>query len=80
MNSPVRNSGPVFPPHDLSSPVSQTSQTSSSSVSLNGPVINATAALSQDDEKDETAEDPFAGAPFSIPTGFRRASQKANRR
>lgn len=80
VNSPSRNAGTVFPPpQDLSSPVSQTSQTSSSSISLNGPTTSATAAISQD-EKDETSEDPFAGAPFSIPSGFRRASQKANRR
>lgn len=36
----------------------------------------ATAALSPE-EKDETSEDPFAGAPAG---GFRRASQKVNRR
>lgn len=79
VNSPVRNTGPVVPSQDLQSPVSQTSQTSSSSISLNGPTIGATSTNSHE-EKDETAEDPFAGAPFSIPSGFRRASQKANRR
>lgn len=75
VNSPVQNTGAVFPLQDLSSPVSQTSQTSSSSISLNGPTTGVTAALSQD-EKDESLEDPFAGAPFSIPSGFRRASNK----
>lgn len=78
INSPPQNSGTTFLPQDLSSPVSQTSQTSSSSISLNGPIIGANAVHLQD-EKDETSEDPFAGAPFSLPSGFRRASQKANR-
>lgn len=31
-------------------------------------------------EEEEAHEDPFASAPFSLPSGFRRASQKANRR
>lgn len=78
-SSPIGNA--VF--QDLSSPISQTSQTSSSSISLNGPPSEAPPPLPpqlSQEEKEEITEDPFASAPFSLPTGFRRASQKANRR
>lgn len=81
INSPIRSAGTAFPAQELASPISQTSQTSSSSISLNGPPSEAPPTLPpQMDEKDETSEDPFASAPFSLPSGFRRASQKANRR
>lgn len=85
MSSPIRKSSAdnAFPSQqDLSSPMSQTSQTSSSSISLNGPPTEAPPPLPHNlgEEKEETSEDPFASAPFSLPSGFRRASQKANRR
>ncbi|XP_031618764.1 AP2-associated protein kinase 1 [Contarinia nasturtii] len=84
INSPIRNTSKVFPPQDLSSPISQGSQTSSSSVSLNGPPSEAPPPLppqlSQEEKEEASNEDPFASAPFSLPSGFRRASQKANRR
>lgn len=86
ISSPTGNSGNVFPTQELSSPISQASQTSSSSVSLNGgPPLEAPPPLpsqhSQEEKEEETSsEDPFASAPFSLPSGFRRASQKANRR
>lgn len=82
-NSPIRNTGNVFPSQDLSSPISQHSQTSSSSISLNGPPSEAPPPLPpqlSQEEKEENSEDPFASAPFNLPSGFRRASQKANRR
>lgn len=82
ISSPIRNPDNLFPSQDLSSPLSQTSQTSSSSISLNGPPTEAPPPLPQNlqEDKEETSEDPFASAPFSLPSGFRRASQKANRR
>lgn len=89
INSPIRNAGNVvFPPQDLASPISQASQTSSSSISLNGPPSEAPPPLppqhsqeeKEGDGQEEASEDPFASAPFSLPSGFRRASQKANRR
>lgn len=79
-DSPIRNSNRVFPSQDLSSPISQCSQTSSSSISLNGPPLEAPPLLPQQVSQEEISEDPFASAPFSLPSGFRRASQKANRR
>lgn len=83
ISSPIQNAGTAFPAQELASPISQTSQTSSSSMSLNGPPSEAPPPLPpqiSQDEKEETSEDPFASAPFSLPSGFRRASQKANRR
>lgn len=81
-NPNKRNTGNVCQ-SDLSSPVSPTSQTSSSSISLNGPPAEPPPPLHpqlSQEEKDENIEDPFASAPFNLPSGFRRASQKANRR
>lgn len=84
INSPIQNANKVLSPQDLSSPISQGSQTSSSSISLNGPPTEAPPLLLppqlSQEEKEEPSEDPFASAPFSLPSGFRRASQKANRR
>lgn len=83
INSPIKNTGNAYPLQDLSSPISQTSQTSSSSISLNGPPVEAPPPLppqlSQQEEKleeEEEASDPFASAPFSLPSGFRRASRR----
>lgn len=82
INSPIRNAGNVFPSQDLSSPISPTSQTSSSSISLNGPPSEAPPPLPPQLSQEEKLEDPdpFASAPFNLPSGFRRASQKSNRR
>lgn len=69
----------AFQATDLSSPVTPTSQTSSSSISLNGPPNEAPPLLKDHQPIQEIDSDPFASAPFSLPSALRRrASHKAN--
>lgn len=87
MNSPILKNATVdkwqYGAPDISSPISPTSQTSSSSVSLNGPPAEAPPPLPPQHQysQEDIAEDPFASAPFSLPSSLKaRASNKSNRR
>lgn len=78
ITSPIRKASNAFHGNELASPVTPTSHTSSSSISLNGPPSEAPPPLPLDHQASlENDADPFASAPFSLPSALRRrASNK----